>query len=60
MVDGFSTFDGGAAKGTDIINLKIGGRIAAGPNSLYVGYGKALTDAKWYDELIRVEYRYGF
>ena len=48
------------------VNIKIGGRVswdrAAGANagSIYVGYGKALTDAKWYDDILRVEYRVGF
>jgi len=49
------------AKGTDIVNLKVGVRTAVGPhNSLYVGYGHALTDAVWYKEIIRAEYRYIF
>jgi hypothetical protein len=60
VVDGFSTADNGPANGTNIVNLKLGGRVAYGPNSFYVGWGKALTDAVWYDELIRFEYRYGF
>jgi len=60
VVDGFSTAVAGPANGTNIVNLKIGGRIAAGPNSLYVGWGKALTDAAWYDQILRFEYRYGF
>jgi hypothetical protein len=60
VLDGYSTFEDAPAKGTDIVNLKIGGRVAVGANSLYVGWGKALTDAAWYDQLIRFEYRYGF
>jgi hypothetical protein len=60
VVDGYSTFDGAPANGTNIVNLKVGGRLAVGPNSVYVGWGKALTDAKWYDEILRLEYRYGF
>jgi outer membrane putative beta-barrel porin/alpha-amylase len=60
VVDGFSTSAGGPANGTDIFNIKIGGRIAAGPNSIYVGWGKALTDSAWYDQILRFEYRYGF
>ena len=60
VLDGYSTFEGAPAEGTNIVNLKIGGRIAAGANSLYVGWGKVLTDAAWYDQLIRFEYRYGF
>ena len=52
-----------SADGTNIFNLKIGARIAGGeggPNSVYVGFGKALTGAVWYNELLRVEYRRAF
>ena len=49
-----------AADGTNIVNLKLGGRMAFGKNSIYVGWGKALTDATWYDQILRFEYRYGF
>ena len=55
VVDGFSTTEGGAISGINIVNLKIGGRIAAGANSLYIGWGKALTDAEWYDQILRFE-----
>ena len=60
IVDGFSTFDNAKANGTNIVNLKIGGRMAFGKNSVYVGWGKALTDVTWYDHILRFEYRYGF
>jgi hypothetical protein len=47
--------------GTNIVNLKIGLRTTFGNrNSLYVGYGRALTDADWYRQIVRVEYRYSF
>lgn len=59
VVDGYSTSEG-QAKGTDIVNLKLGARLAFGSGSIYAGWGKALTDAAWYDELLRVEFRYGF
>jgi hypothetical protein len=29
-------------------------------NSIYVGYGQALTHEMWYKHLIRLEYRYTF
>jgi hypothetical protein len=49
------------ASGTNIVNLKIGARMEfGGRSSLYVGYGKALTSADWYDQIVRVEYRYSF
>jgi hypothetical protein len=60
VIDGYSTFDNAPANGTNIVNLKVGGRLAVGANSVYLGWGKGLTNAKWYDELIRFEYRYGF
>jgi hypothetical protein len=60
IVDGFSTFENASAGGTNIVNLKIGGRVAFGANSIYIGWGKALTDVTWYDQILRFEYRYGF
>jgi hypothetical protein len=49
------------ASGTNILNLKIGARMGFGEHSsLYVGYGKALTTADWYEQIVRVEYRYSF
>jgi hypothetical protein len=50
-----------SASGINIVNLKIGARMGFGNhNSLYVGYGKALTSGDWYDQIVRVEYRYSF
>ena len=60
IVDGFSTFENMEANGMNIVNLKLGGRMAFGKNSIYVGWGKALTDITWYDQILRFEYRYGF
>lgn len=61
VVDGFSTAEGGPIDGVNIVNAKFGGRLVLGSrNSLYVGYGKALTDAVWYDDVLRFEYRVGF
>jgi hypothetical protein len=49
------------ASGINIVNLKIGARMEfRAHNSLYVGYGKALTSADWYNQIVRVEYRYSF
>jgi hypothetical protein len=48
------------ASGTNIVNLKIGGRLNYGRGSVYVGYGHALTDKSWYDDILRLEYRFGF
>jgi hypothetical protein len=48
-----------ASGGTNIVNLKIGARTEFGAHSsVYVGYGRALTSADWYNSILRVEYRY--
>jgi len=55
---------GGAAApqdGTNIVNAKFGLRTTIHDHSsVYVGYGRAVTDAAWYKNLLRVEYRYVF
>jgi len=57
----FVTGGSGDASGLNIVNLNIGGRLAmSGGGSLYVGYGFALTDAVWYDHVLRLEYRTKF
>jgi len=48
------------ASGTNIVNLKVGGRLTYNAGSIYVGYGHALTDKSWYENILRVEYRYTF
>ncbi len=51
----------GPADGTNIVNLKIGARTTFDDrSSVYVGWGHALTDAMWYHNIVRVEYRYSF
>ena len=52
---------------TTIVNAKFGTRFDLKPHrrcgatqSLYVGYGTALTDDVWYEDTIRAEYRYAF
>jgi hypothetical protein len=48
----------GDASGLNIVNLKVGGRLAlSGGSSVYVGYGWALTSNQWYDHILRLEYR---
>ena len=45
----------------NIVNLKVGARTTInGRSSLYVGYGFGLTDAKWYEDILRAEYRVSF
>jgi len=49
------------ADGTNIFNVKVGARTTIdNRSSIYVGYGHALTNAVWYSDIIRVEYRYSF
>lgn len=54
----------GFAKAADvaanIVNLKVGARfVIRDMASIYVGYGHHLTDATWYDDIFRIEYRVG-
>ena len=59
-----TTFPGFGYREVDseiITNLKFGLRFGfANKRSLYVGYGTALSDDVWYDDVIRVEYRAGY
>lgn len=49
------------AAGNTIVNGKIGLRTYFGDRQdLYVGYGHALTGDRWYQDIVRVEYRIGF
>lgn len=49
------------ASGDSIVNLKLGLRVSRkSGNSWYLGYGTALTDEVWYQDIFRVEYRRGF
>jgi hypothetical protein len=49
------------ASGTNIVNIKFGTRVSfPATNSVYIGYGRALTSAAWYDQIVRVEYRHAF
>jgi hypothetical protein len=61
VTGGLQTGTQSSASGINVVNLKIGARMGfGGHSSLYVGYGKALTSADWYDQIVRVEYRYSF
>ena len=46
--------------GTTIVNGKIGVRFETEHQSIYVGYGHALTSDFWYRDILRVEYRLRF
>jgi hypothetical protein len=60
VLSGHQTAPSTDAGGTNIVNLKLGARTTFGKGSIYIGYGTALTDASWYDEILRVEYRHNF
>jgi hypothetical protein len=64
ILDGFQTStipNTGDATGTNIFNIKFGARIAwDSGGSVYAGYGRALSDAKWYESIFRFEYRHSF
>jgi hypothetical protein len=49
------------ASGTSIVNVKVGARTSFGRhNSVYVGFGQAVTHEVWYEHIVRAEYRYSF
>lgn len=46
------------ASGDTIVNVKLGSRFTfCEHNEIYVGYGRALTGAVWYKDILRLEYR---
>jgi hypothetical protein len=60
VLSGYQTGGTPDATGTNIVNLKVGARTAFDRGSVYVGYGHALTTARWYEDIVRFEYRYSF
>jgi hypothetical protein len=60
VLGGFQSI-GEEAGGTDIVNLKFGARVSwDDAGSIYAGWGRALTDAHWYHDIFRFEYRRTF
>jgi hypothetical protein len=50
-----------SAEGVNVVNIKVGARaIIDTRSSIYIGWGRALTDAQWYKHIVRFEYRYSF
>jgi len=50
-----------SAAGINVFNVKLGARLNSGRgNSIYAGYGRALTSDIWYRNLFRIEYRRAF
>ena len=61
VLGGFQTTAVPDAGGTNIVNLKFGARATwTNGGSIYAGYGRALTDAAWYEDIFRFEYRLSF
>ncbi len=63
VLGGFQTTSNGpeSADGVNIVNIKIGVRLdTGGPGSFYLGYGHAITNAVWYENIVRTEYRIAF
>jgi hypothetical protein len=68
VLGGFQTLPGGPVmgagsevSGTNIVNIKAGARTSIGAhNSIYIGFGQAVTHDIWYKHLVRLEYRYAF
>jgi hypothetical protein len=50
-----------SADDINVFNMKLGARASFGHgNSIYAGYGRALTSDIWYRNLFRIEYRHAF
>jgi hypothetical protein len=63
VLGGYQTNGGNPseADGTNIVNLKFGARANwVNGSSIYAGYGLALTDEDWYNDIFRFEYRLSF
>ncbi len=49
------------ANGDTIVNIKLGVRTYIGEHSdIYAGYGHPVTGSRWYEDIVRVEYRLHF
>jgi hypothetical protein len=55
---GVATVD--SAAGDTIVNLKLGMRVKGCGWDLYAGYGWPLTGDRWYDDIVRLEFRLWF
>lgn len=65
VLDGLGSFsDDGinrerrSVAGDTIVNIKLGLRWTSGDHSMYVGYGRGLSGDVWYDDIVRLEYRW--
>jgi hypothetical protein len=59
---GVSTIPPGQVRDANatIVNAKFGVRVDAGRQSIYAGYGRAITGETWYQDIWRIEYRLRF
>jgi len=61
VLGGYQTTTFSEVEDMDIVNLKVGSRFDfQDRHSVYVGYGRALTDSVWYKHVLRLEYRRAF
>jgi hypothetical protein len=49
-----------SARGDTIVNLKLGLRLNTPRDTIYIGYGRALTHDVWYQHMVRAEYMMRF
>jgi hypothetical protein len=49
-----------SAGGDTIVNGKLGVRAGGSRQDVYFGYGRALTGERWYQDIVRLEYRLKF
>lgn len=63
-LDGLATVDDagtvGSAAGDTIVNAKFGIRMKWKEDQIYAGFGQALTNQHWYEQILRIEYRCQF
>jgi len=57
VIDGGQTAPDVDASGDTIVNFKLGTRYVSGYNSVYGGWGHAVTGDVWYEDIYRLEYR---
>jgi hypothetical protein len=61
VLSGYQTAASADASGINIVNVKFGARATwENGTSIYGGYGRKLTDAVWYNDIFRFEYRLSF
>ena len=59
ILEGYSTGESGPANGLDVVDMTAGVRAVFGRHVVYAGFEKAITNVKWFDRTVRLEYRWG-